>query len=124
MITVTPRVPLAELLAEKYAVWDTACIAGTVCQSADSLIEESLDKCGFDRAQFTGGAGAEGAIGELRAIVTADSAVAWNRYQLVICTATREELAALTLADMLTALLVVDDEPATGGSFWGRWKHK
>jgi len=124
MITVTPRVPLPELLAEKYAAWDAACAGGAVCQSAVSLIEESLDKCGFDRGKFAGGAGPEGAIGELRALVTADSAVAWNRYQLVVCTMTREELAVLTLADMLTALLVVDDEPATGGSFWKRWKNK
>ena len=124
MITVTPRLPLAELLAEKYAAWDAACASGAVCQSADSLIEESLDKGGFDRAQFAGGAGAEGAIGKLRTLVTTDSAVAWNHYQLVICTATREELAVLTLADMLTALLVVDDEPAADGSFWGRWKKK
>jgi hypothetical protein len=124
MITVSPRMPLADLLAEKYTAWDQACAGGAVCQAAASLIEESLDKSGFDRAQFTGGAGAEEAIGQLRGIVTADAATAWNRYQLVICTRTRDELDGLTLADMLAALLAVDGEPVEKGSFWGRWKKK
>jgi hypothetical protein len=124
MLMVTPRLPLTTVLEEKVAAWDAECAGGLVCQSADSLIEESLDKCGLDRAQFAGGAGVSGAIEQLSAIVTADHAAAWNRYQLVICTSTQAELAALTLADMLTALLAVDDEPATGGSFWGRWQKK
>src|SRR5512137_1941620 len=63
-ITVTPRLPLAAVLADKYAVWDAACAGGTVGQSADRLIEESLD-----RPQFTGGAGAGDAVEQLRAIV-------------------------------------------------------
>src|SRR5512139_848536 len=51
MIAVTPRIPLADLLAEKYAAWDAECAGGTVCQSADSLFEESLEKYGFDQTQ-------------------------------------------------------------------------
>jgi hypothetical protein len=124
MITVTPRVPLEGVLADKYAAWDAGCTGGTVCQSAESLIGEFLDRYAFDRRQFTGGAGAEDAIAQLRALVTERSAAAWNRYQLVMCTSTREELEALTLAEMLAALLAVDDGAETGGSFWGRWKRK
>lgn len=124
LITVTPRISLAAVLADKYAAWDAACAGGAVCQSADSLIEESLDKSAFDRPPFASGAGAEGAIEQLRGLVTARSVSAWNRYQLIICTATREELAVLTLAEMLAALLAADDGAETGGSFWGRWKKK
>jgi hypothetical protein len=123
-IAVVPRIPLAELLAEKYAAWDVACAGGAECQSADSLIEETLDRYPFARTQFTGGAGAAGAVEQLRVLATAGTAVAWQRYQLVVCTFTREELDGLTLAEMLSTLLAVGDEPAGGGSFWGRWKKK
>jgi hypothetical protein len=123
-ITVTPRIPLEDQLADRYDAWNAACAGGSICQAADSLIEESLDKCGFDSGRFTGGSGAANAIGQLREIVTADSPAAWNRYQLMMCTFTGEERAALTLADMLKALLVADGEPAARESFWGRWKKK
>jgi hypothetical protein len=41
---------------------------------------------------------------------------------LALCTATRQELEALKLSDLLGILVVADSAGNTGGSFWGRWK--
>ena len=110
IITVTPRIDLASALAGKYAEWDAACAGGSVCQSAASLVAESLEKCGHDGRQFAGGEDAGEAIGQFRAIVTAQSAAAWQRYELALCATARDELDSLNLADMLGELIRLTDE--------------
>ena len=122
MISVTPRVDLAAVLEEKYRDWNAECASGALCQSAADLVGEFLDKADYDRRQFTGGVDAGGAVAQLRMLLTATSAAAWNRYELALCAAARQELEALKLSDLLGALVVADSGTKAGGSFWGRWK--
>ena len=122
MISITPRFDLAALLEEKYLAWDAECAAGALCQSAAELVGEYLDKFASDRRQVSGGTGAGEAVSQLRALLAANSAAAWSRYELALCAATRQELEALKLSDLLAALVVTDGDSNTGGSFWGRWK--
>ncbi|MCK7488997.1 MAG: hypothetical protein MZU79_01175 [Anaerotruncus sp.] len=76
MITVTPRIPLEDQLADKYDAWNAACAGGLVCQSADSLIEE-FDQCGFDRDRRPV-VRRPGSVGQFRGIVMTDSLAVWN----------------------------------------------
>ena len=122
MISITPRANLAALLEEKYRVWNAECASGALCQSAADLVGEFLDKADHNRRQFTGGVDAVEAVEQLRTLLTASSAAAWDRYELALCTATRQELETLNLSDLLGALVVADSGGNAGGSFWGRWK--
>jgi hypothetical protein len=124
LLGITPRFDLAALLAEKYLDWDTACSAGAVCQSAGDLVGEYLDKSGCDRRQFTGGGDAGRAVAQLRALLTADSSAAWRRYELTLCAATRQEIKALKLSDMLEPLVVADQGVKPANSFWERWTQR
>lgn len=121
-ISVIPRVDLAALLEEKYRAWDDECAAGELCQSAADLVGEYLDKAECDRRQFPSGTEAGGAVAQLRSFLLATSAATWNRYVLALCAATRQELEALKLSDLLGALVIADSATKGGGSFWGHWK--
>ena len=122
MISITPRVALAAVLEEKYRAWDDECAAGELCQSAADLVGEYLDKAGCDRRQFPGGTEAGGAVAQLHSLLQATNAATWNRYVLALCAATRQELEALKLSDLLGALIIADSATKGGGSFWGHWK--
>jgi hypothetical protein len=124
LLGIAPRYDLAAILAEKYLAWDSECAAGAVCQSAGDLVGEYLDKAECDRRQFTGGSDAGRAVEQLRSVLMADSAAAWRRYELALCAATRQEIAALKLPDMLAAIIVADSESKTAKPFWGGWINK
>ncbi len=62
------------------------------------------------------------AVAQLRALLAGAGAEGWSRYELALCASTRQELAALKLADMLGVLVVAGRGDQPGGSFWGRWK--
>jgi hypothetical protein len=119
---VTPRCDLVALLTEKYLARDAECVAGAVCQSADDLLGEALERADYDRRQFSAGGNAGRAVAQLYAMLTATDAEAWNRYELALCAMTRQELAALKLSDLLGVLVVAEGSGKSGGSFWGRWK--
>jgi hypothetical protein len=122
MISITPRVALAAVLEEKYRAWDAECASGALCQSAADLVGEYLDKADCDRRQFAGGVDAGEAVAQLRTLLAAASAEAWDRYELALCAATRQELEVLKLSDLLGALVVADSGRMAGSSFWGRRK--
>lgn len=124
MISVVPRVGLSSLLEEKYADWNAGCAAGTLCQPADEIIGEFLDKSDYDRGQFTADGEAGGAIAQLFALLTAESAEGWDRYELALCASSREELERLTLSDLLAVLFAAEGRGGAGGFFWERWTRK